>query len=360
MNFWKRWVRQPQTLWLRKAFFQLHLWTGIGLGLYVLLISVSGSAIVFRNELYGALFPPPLKVAIAGEPLSKEALKRVAHDAYPDYVVTFVWESKHKDEAVEIWMERNGWKNQRLFDPYTGKDLGKSKPYSITVLAWLSDLHANLLSGRSGREINGYISILVCLLCISGLVVWWPGVMRWKRSLGVDFKSNWKRFNWDLHSAAGFWMFGFLFIWGFTGIYVCIPAPFQALVDKYSPHVDEPVRKTELTAPADAATLLPVQDKVQSKAAPAPAAGAVVDPPPQPRRRRRPPVKLSPGETVLRWFFYLHFGNFAGWQVKALWVVFGLSPVLLFVTGLIMWWNRVLSREARAARRKRVPVAVEV
>ena len=46
MTFWKQWLRRPQSLWLRKAIFQIHLWTGIGLGIYVLLISVSGSAMM--------------------------------------------------------------------------------------------------------------------------------------------------------------------------------------------------------------------------------------------------------------------------------------------------------------------------
>ena len=44
---------------LRKAIFQIHLWTGIALGIYVVLISVSGSAIECRNELPKSLFPPP-------------------------------------------------------------------------------------------------------------------------------------------------------------------------------------------------------------------------------------------------------------------------------------------------------------
>ena len=42
----------------------MHLWTGIALGLYVFVISVSGSAIVFRNELYKAIWPGPRIVAI--------------------------------------------------------------------------------------------------------------------------------------------------------------------------------------------------------------------------------------------------------------------------------------------------------
>ena len=78
----------------------------------------------------------------------------------------------------------------------------------------------------------------------------------------------------------------------------------------------------------------------------------VADDPPRPRRRR-PQFKGSAGDKFLRWFYYLHFGNFGDWQVKALWVVLGLAPPFLFVTGALMWWNRVLSREARASRQLR-------
>ena len=54
---WQRWVRQPQKVWLRRAIFQVHLWAGIGVGLYVLFISVTGSVLVYRNELYVAATP---------------------------------------------------------------------------------------------------------------------------------------------------------------------------------------------------------------------------------------------------------------------------------------------------------------
>ena len=43
-----RFIKQPQTVWTRRALFQIHLWTGIGVGLYMLMISITGSAIVFR------------------------------------------------------------------------------------------------------------------------------------------------------------------------------------------------------------------------------------------------------------------------------------------------------------------------
>jgi PepSY-associated transmembrane protein len=56
---WQRWVRQPQKIWLRGALFQVHLWSGIALGLYILMMSVTGSVLVYSNELYRAATPEP-------------------------------------------------------------------------------------------------------------------------------------------------------------------------------------------------------------------------------------------------------------------------------------------------------------
>jgi uncharacterized iron-regulated membrane protein len=49
----------------------------------------------------------------------------------------------------------------------------------------------------------------------------------------------------------------------------------------------------------------------------------------------------------------VHVGNFGGWPVKVIWVVLGLAPPVLFITGFIMWWHRVLRpwvRNQSAAR----------
>ena len=54
------------------------------------------------------------------------------------------------------------------------------------------------------------------------------------------------------------------------------------------------------------------------------------------------------GDTVLYWFTTLHFGRFGGWSTKLIWTVVGLVPPVMFVTGLVMWWNRVV-RPARAS-----------
>ena len=42
------------------------------------------------------------------------------------------------------------------------------------------------------------------------------------------------------------------------------------------------------------------------------------------------------GDVVLYWISTLHFGNFGGVWVKALWVVLGLAPAVLFISGSLM------------------------
>jgi uncharacterized iron-regulated membrane protein len=128
--------------------------------------------------------------------------------------------------------------------------------------------------------------------------------------------AGWKRLNWDLHSAVGFWTFALLFMWGLTGCYFVYPQPFRAAVEYFTPI--NPPRAPQVQGgrgnPQGSSTFtLP--------------------------RRRRP---LTTGGKILRGFSLAHYGNFAGWKVKALWMLLGLSPVVLYLTALLMWWNRVL------------------
>src|ERR1700675_4212471 len=51
MSAWQQWLQHPEKVWVRKCFFYLHLWLGAGFGLYIVLMSITGSLIVYRNGL---------------------------------------------------------------------------------------------------------------------------------------------------------------------------------------------------------------------------------------------------------------------------------------------------------------------
>jgi uncharacterized iron-regulated membrane protein len=308
MIAWEKWKRRPQNVWLRKALFQVHLWTGVGLGLYVLLMSVTGSALVFRRDLTRSLAREPRVAAGPGARMAEGELEQAARRAYPDYQVTRVSLRRNPDQAAEITLERRGKKLQRLFNPYTGADLGDSIRAGFRFVLWLADLHDNLLLARTGRLINAAGGICTVLLGLTGAVIWWPGSASWRRSLSFRWETNPKGFNWAMHSAVGFWAFAFFFMWAVTGIYLSIPSTFNTIVDFLEP----------LKAPGRG---------------------------------------LRFGDQVLYWLAQAHFGRFSGVSVKIIWTVVGLAPAALFLTGLLMWWKRVvkpwLRREALVSRQVR-------
>jgi len=305
MTYWQRWISQPQTVWLRKATLQIHMWSGIGVGLYVLLISVTGSILVYRNELYVAATRDPIIVARSGPQLTDDELKSAATRGYPGYTITDISRGQNPDEAVRLSLDGPDSSKRRLFNPYTGKDLGDSEPLGIWLVSTLLELHDDLLAGETGRSVNGLAALLVIAMTSTGIVVWWPGIKTWRRSLIVHRKVGWRRFTWELHSMIGFWTLGFIVLFGLSGAYLGNPEPFQQLADRLQPPT------------ADNAGIRIVDD-------------------------------------VIYWLAYLHFGRINGIGIpcsgpglcdqatKAIWAAFGLTPAAMFATGAVMWWNRVL------------------
>ncbi len=287
MTAWRQWVQRPQNLWFRRALFQIHLWVGIGVGLYILAISVSGSAIVFRRQLETKFEKKETSVAVTGPQLSEEDLTRRAEKSYTGYKVADVFQSKRPDRPVSIVLQRGEKRFERLYDPYTGLDLGDPQSIMERVIESLVDFHDNLLSGKTGRIANGVGSILVILLAATGIVIWWPGNKNWRRGLGIKWNANFSLFNWTLHSAVGFWCSVIVGLWAFSGIYFAFPKPFESFFGLDS--------------------------------------------------------------QFLVWLARVHFGRFgrAGfkmWSLGTIWTIFGLTPAILFVTGVLMWWNRVLRK----------------
>ena len=236
LSAWQRWVHQPQNLWFRRAFFQIHLWLGIGVGLYVLAISLSGSAVVFARELTTRYARKPVILNVSGPPLSAEQLTQAAERAYPGYKVADIAFARRPERPAMVALTKagqaeNGKRIERLMDQYTGADLGDPLTPAVHVIQWVVNFHDNLLGGETGTLLNGIGAILVTLLSLAGAVLWWPGKKDWRRSLRIRWKSGLPRLNWDLHSAMGFWCFLFILLWGISGIYFSFPGPFNATAD---------------------------------------------------------------------------------------------------------------------------------
>jgi uncharacterized iron-regulated membrane protein len=301
LNSWMRWLEHPQRVWLRWALLQVHLWLGIAASIYVLVMSISGTILIFRVEIETFYLRQPTIVQGPGPRLTEDELKAAIGRAYPNYEIRRISHQGPK-YPVDALLHGDGKTLQRLFNPFTGVDMGNSLRSGYLFMEWLVNLHDNLLYRPVGRFVNLAGGLIVTLICLTGAVIWWPGIMRWRRSLTVQWKADLKSLNWALHSAFGFWALAFVFMWGISGAYVAYPKPFESLVSFLDS--SEPASR-----------------------------------------------KISFGEAVLVWLAKLHFGRFGGMTSKVIWVAFGVVPVLLVITGILIWWNTVLGPNLRRKMR---------
>jgi len=390
---------------IRRICRSLHKWLGLGLGGLLLLLTLSGAALVCAQS-FDRLFAPQ-RYAVTGEqvvqPLSIYAAHGVA--AVPGGVVVrmqfakdapvVVWlrkmegatearqatapsnassaqpHSEHRHHAAEGDGKRGESKPAAFrpsgfikvyIDPPTGKILGVQNP-RVGLIGTLRAFHTNLLvQGPIGRNLIGCCGIVLLLLALSGVLVWWPMVwqiaMRFRR--GPTFSLN-------LHQFIGAWVALPLAIIAFTGLYLAFPQPLQLALAQFAPMSHEARRAAPLSTPhLDADTALAAiirHDQLQLREiaypnretktwrieADDPSGQADIFLVDDASATATVAPQPKSGDVISENLHNLHMNRGTGpvWSVIA--VITGLSPMLFFVTGVVSWFNRRKRRAARAA-----------
>ena len=296
MKAWQRWVHAPQTSKFRRVLFQVHLWLGIAIGLYILVISVSGSAVVLRPQ-FSRWFVQSEVNPDAGPLLAGTELQTRIAEVYSQYTIQDIIPPRGTRRAVYVSLFQDGEETGHYFDQYRGVDLGNTYPWQVRTVEWLTLLHDDLLMDRvTGRRLNAIGGGLFIVMVLSGIVLWWQGRSRWNEGLQIKRVSS-HSFVWQLHSFLGFWSLLLLFVWGITAIYFAFPQPFEAVIDAFD-------------------------------------------------------NDLADFERPDGWLLFmidLHFGRFRGsWPwLPYLWVILGLLPAVMFISGFILWYRRVLKKSLK-------------
>lgn len=377
MTFFQALAQRPQRLWIRRLNFQVHLWAGITLAAYLIVIGVTGSILVFQPELEDISGLHPWRQTRAKEPFADITLVIARlRAAYPHFRILSINTPSQIDPDFVTVLQGRG-RIKVASSAVSGEVLGEF-PRRATWIDIVHDLHETLLIRRNGRIVNGVGAAFLLLLSATGLVIWWPGVRNWRRALKVDFHRNWRRINYDTHSAAGFWTLLIVSFWALSGIYFAWPRQVFRLVNSLSPIV---------TARPPVMRVIPDPDTTRPDLAAMVGRASAIDPgtklsgvtfPYGPRaplevrmargtgtgREYEDTVYFSPytGEYLGTWRYGvnqslgdwiiwsqepLHFGTSWGLGVKLVWAAAGLSVPLLTITGLLMYWNRALRRKWR-------------
>jgi uncharacterized iron-regulated membrane protein len=359
-------------VFVRRVLFQVHLWVGVCTGLYIFVVCVTGAALVFRIDMQRALHPHLFTARTAGPVAHPADVMESVARAFPAATVSGVDAPTTLRPTYLAYALAGERFLTILLDPVTAELLGELPEDS--AVRTLQDLHFDLLAGRAGRVINGLGALFLLTMCLTGLVIWWPGRSNWARGLIVDFSRSWRRITWELHSAVGIWTITFIAMWSVTGVYFVFPTQFRSALNRLSPLTvaqtprSDPSRSTgsaplRWRALVDAARVHAPGQHVARVVAPSSptAAFLVMFSPEEPTPTgdaeltsiyldqysgalltTPPATDPSLGDIIMAWTAALHVGNFGGNAVRMAWLVLGLAPPVLFVTGFLMWWTRIV------------------
>lgn len=376
MSFWS----QPRQQWWRKALFQVHLWCGLLLGIYFVVVCLTGSVIVYKKELERQQIPALVRVPPGESWGSFAAMVALVQAAYPQHQLQNAYLYTEPGTSWSFRLQGKQGRVQAYVDPYRVRLLGQDT-YHDKFLQWVYDLHTDLLLGSTGAYWNGWGGLLLAGMCVSGLVVWWPGQRVWRQGFSWAQRARWKRKNYDVHKLSGLASSGVLAVLAVTGAYWSFPESYERTLAwvtqgpaKRNPPVvveqagrpraslDQVLAAARAAIPQGEMTLfrfagktgtphslhvrLPGDWRTQGDNV------AYVHPQTAEVVRVDYHAALPLGVRLQRDIYGLHFGTFGGDASRVVWLMVGVVPMVLFGSGLLMYWNRVLSKRVAAWQRK--------
>jgi uncharacterized iron-regulated membrane protein len=356
---------------LRRALVQVHLYGGLVLGLYVLIIGLTGASLVFREEMEDRMLPRIAETSNAPH-LNVDEIASAVHSAYPDWTLTSIYWPQQSHGTWHAELRNRSRQIAVYLDPLSAKILWE-RDYDRSFLRWLQLVHIQLLNGNQGRTVNGVIALLTAALGMIGILLWIPPRQQWRQALAIKWSSPWKRLNRDLHIVGGAYLFLFLILLTITGAYFAWRGPVHRVIARLLPmhFMNRPLKPVPSSPNAPAATYLAMETQVRTLLPEYPPARIIF-----PERPQQPiRIVIYEGKTwhasniffdpktasMLRadlyrdsgvgdYFTYLigpvHFGEFGGLFTKVLWVFGGMAFPLMTITGYWMYAQR-LSRKTR-------------
>lgn len=378
---------------LRRVIGLIHLWLGLILCLPLVLIGLTGSLLVFDDEIGAVLGTTPL-AATSGERQPIAAMLTAAQEIVPEgsRASTVILPQKPGDPALIRFApprrENAGGSpgfggTQVLVDPITLGPLDIRKSGG-GFMFMVHRLHGNLLlPGPMGRSLVGWLGVVMLMLGASGLFIWWPRSGHWREAFTVKWGARPLRFNRDLHGAVGIWGLAVFMTVSFSGVYLVFPQSLNAAIRLVLPardlrsedaalkatpipdldpmDVDEAVHLAQASLPRaePRSIVLPSRPEqpyritlAQSdRSEGAPLATIYIDPWSRSVLAKRDPGDYSAGETLMAWQRPIHAGAGLGriWQILVF--LSGLLPLLFSITGIAFWWLKRRNRRNAAAQK---------
>ncbi|GAB2837858.1 PepSY-associated TM helix domain-containing protein [Pseudoduganella ginsengisoli] len=360
----------------------LHRWAGFTLGALFVLMGLSGTVLVFDEELDAALNPALYHGGCASAstaPVDAALAADAVQARWPGARPGFVYLPEQPGGIYRVTFKAPKVADNEAMVDACGIVLGSRDRQAGTLdalhlMPTLQTWHLNMFQGKEGRMAQGYIGLAIAVLLIAGLVLAWPksghGIKKWRRALHVKLNQHRYRTHYDLHRAAGLLFMPLLLVLALTGFYNGLPELGRSLVAGVAPVAAD--RRALALPKLEKGEAAISWKEVQAIAAPYLTNGtqlvAIARQPErglyQARMRRaddsqrsgtyRLFIDMRTGKVLqisnprageyadifLASLFPLHSGQLGGPAIKWLIALSGLLPALFFFTGITTWLLR--------------------
>jgi uncharacterized iron-regulated membrane protein len=354
---------------LRQFTFPLHRYISLYIGVILVIVGLTGSALVFRHELdrsltsfqFGQVVPqeqrlsPDLIISKIQAEFPAQDIKITSIDMLPDPSIPYTAKVKSPEEKqTEVFV-----------NPYTGEILGKRQEKN-RIFKWILQLHDKLLIGKPGKIIVGTAAFLFLVINITGLLLW-TGWRNLAKGFSIKLDGHPKRANYDIHKVVGIVAVIFLSLTAFTGFLWSFKLDKPLISLFVSMPVEENPEKLELQTTSEKAPLSVMELLQKADAALPGAVTTRVKLPEKPKEALKvhkkflqenwefghSEVSLNPytgeilkvknglnlplHERIKHIFDEVHYGTFLGLPTRILYVFVGITPLILYGTSLVMY-----------------------
>lgn len=208
----------------KKILRRTHWLLGITAGVVLAIVGVTGAALSFEHELLRATNPGVMTVNANGQaPLTPAELVARVQTTHPDWRITVLNLSGDPQHAARItFAAKPGSANRRgeshYLNPYSGEL--HAKPRGEAFFRQVTQIHRYLAAGDTGKAIVGASTVVLLVLCLSGVYLRWPRrPLQWRIWLMPNWSLKGRGFLWNLHAVAGTWALAFYILASLTGLY---------------------------------------------------------------------------------------------------------------------------------------------
>jgi uncharacterized iron-regulated membrane protein len=349
-----------------KRLFTIHSVAGLLAGLFVLALSLSGTLLVFREQLDSLQRPNEFPTNDFQKILTVDESYKNIQQRYPYSVISSCAVSYSKEEPVIFSIYdssfRNGTEAMQLFvHPQTGavlKTRGAGGDVSNNFMSWLSGFHSSFHAGKTGEWLLGFFAIIFVISIVTGIILY-------RKSLIATLllrKHAWKKGNFHqligtgallfnlMIGITGFWMQRYVFkkefyqsnSWVNTikpspQLYYNFDSAYHSLQKKYPAFTGYMIyfaqsKKGKTAIYGSNAGNAYIHSKKFADVVFLDSMGAVA------KTRFINGIPADDRYDIIN--SQLHMGKYGGMGIKIIYGLLGISSALLSITGFILWLKR--------------------